>query len=503
MDPRYFQPIPCGAPLPLDNPHAFSVSMPTYQDVADYEDGVQAVLELIKTAYPRIEIHPYVKRAAEQLRRENGLPDGGASYILPSLWAAQHVAELSGTAPQIFESHPYALAYFPADSQDSPFDYYSFMRHCGYMIYSREAEDFLRSCGVELPEWREEYNENDPIDQILAVLHGGYGAGEISLCSSGMNAIYAVYAAIRETFPEERDIFIQYGWIYTDSISILQKCSGRFHQIGRVTDFTALVHFLVENGDRVAAVITETLSNPLLQAPDLPALAELAHRYGFMVVLDNTFATPWNVEVTAYSDVIIESLTKFASGRGDCMAGAIFIPPASRLPKTTAAALFPYLVPLGGRDLRRIGATIGGYCERVERVNHNASQLVTYLAQQPLVKSLHHAYADATGDIYRGIAVDETGYGGVISFVVEGEFAIFYDNLDIPKGPSLGCDFPLAMAYTLMAHWDMVNSPEGQDELEAMGISPWLIRLSVGEGEVAPVIAALEVAFAALAASAA
>lgn len=498
MNKRYYEPIPCGAPLPLDNPHAFSVSMPTYEDVANYENGVEAVLERIKTAYPRIEIHPYVKMAAQYVRGEKGLDAAGSAYILPSLWAARHVATLSVTSPQLYEYGGYALAYFPADTSDTPFAYYSFMRHCGYMIYSREAEDFLRAQGADLPEWREDYNRSDPAERILAMLHEGYGPGEIILCSSGMNAIYAVYAALKETFPVERDIFIQYGWIYTDSISILLKCSGRFHQIGRVTDFAALESFLAENGDRVAAILTETLSNPLLQAPDLPALAELARRFGFMVILDNTFATPWNATVTPYADVIIESLTKFASGRGDCMAGAVIIPPASRLPRATVAAMLPYIIPLGGRDLQRLGQTIGGYRARVETVNRNAAVIVNYLAKHPRVSALHHAYAAATCELYRKIASVDNGYGGVVSFVVDGDFASFYDNLDLPKGPSLGCDFPLAMAYTLMAHWDMVGTPEGQEKLAEMDISPWLIRLSVGEDAPELVISALERALAAL-----
>jgi cystathionine gamma-synthase len=79
-------------------------------------------------------------------------------------------------------------------------------------------------------------------------------------------------------------------------------------------------------------------------------------------------------------------------------------------------------------------------------------------------------------------------------FVVDGDFATFYDNLVLPKGPSLGCDFPLAMSYTLLAHWDLVKEAE-QKTLNAMGISPWLIRLSVGEDSPQLIIAAMEHAF--------
>lgn len=494
MDKRYYKPIPCGANLPLDNPHAFSVSMPTYQDVVDYEEEVNDIFDRVKNAYPRILFHPYVKQAAQFIRAEKGLDVNGTCYLLPSLKFAEHVAELSGTSPEIYEYAGYAIAYFPKTTTDTPADYYAFMKHCGYMIYSREAEDFLRSHDIEVPEWVEEYNQTNPEEQIIRILQQGYGESRMTLCGSGMNAIYAAYAAIKETVSAERDVFIQFGWIYTDSIHILRKCSNEFHQIGRVTDFAELEAYLKENGNRVAGLITETVSNPLLQTPDLPALAKLAQQYGFTVILDNTFATPWNVDVAPYADIIIESLTKFASGKGDCMGGAIIIPKQSQLPKATEKALGKFLTPLGGRDLQRIGYTISGYRERIKQVSQNSAVLINYLEQHPQVKNIHHVYSDATCKNYRKIAQDDGCYGGVISFIVAGDFQTFYDNLNLPKGPSLGCDFPLAMSYTLLAHWDLVNETE-QKTLNAMGLSPWLIRLSVGEDSPQLIIEAMERAF--------
>ncbi len=494
MDRRYYKPIPCGANLPLDNPHAFSVSMPTYQDVVDYEEEANGILERIKNAYPRVLFHPYVKEMAQFIRAEKQLDASGVCYLLPSLKSAIHVAQLSGTSPHLHEYEGYAIAYFPEAASDTPADYYAFMKHCGYMVYSREAEDFLRSHAVELTEWIENYNSTNPEEQVLSILQQGYGKSRITLCSSGMNAIYAAYAAIKETVSAERDIFIQYGWIYTDSIHILRKCSNKFYQIGRVTDFEALETYFEKNGKRVAGVIAETVSNPLLQTPDLPALTALARQYGFITILDNTFATPWNVDVVPYADIIIESLTKFASGKGDCMGGAIIIPEQSQLLTVTEEKIREFVVPLRGRDLQRLGRTISGYQDRVKKVNHNAAVIVDYLQHHSQVKDVYHVYADTTCENYRKVAKDDGCYGGVVSFVVNGAFQTFYDNLTLPKGPSLGCDFPLAMSYTLLAHWDLVNETE-QKTLKALELSPWLIRLSVGEGSPQLIIAAMEKAF--------
>ncbi|MEA3543811.1 MAG: PLP-dependent transferase [Thermodesulfobacteriota bacterium] len=493
MDKRYYEPIPCGANLPLDNPHAFSVSMPTYQDVVDFEEGKSAVFDLIKTAYPRLQFHPYVNQVAEFIRVQKSVSASCTCFVLPSMRFAEDVAGLSATTPEIYAFDGYAIAVFSPEATEAAANYFAFMKHTGYMIYSREAEDFLRSRGIELPEWDEDYNCSNPQEQVVATLHQGYGDADITLCGSGMNAIYAAYAAVKENSAAGRDIFIQYGWIYTDSIHILRKCSNEFHQIGRVTDLAALKRYLQENGDRVAGIITETLSNPLLQTPDLPVLAELARQYQFTIIIDNTFATPWNVDVTPYADIVVESLTKFAAGKGDCMAGAVIIPAASQLPAATRQSLQKFVNPLAGRDLQRLGATIGGYQERVKQANGNAAVLVDYLERHPQVKVVHHAYAD-TGANYGKMTKGDGCYGGVISFVVNGDFASFYDNLTLPKGPSLGCDFPLAMSYTLLAHWDLVNDPK-QKVLNDMGISPWLIRLSVGEDSPQLIIAAMEKAF--------
>ncbi len=489
MNSRYYKSIPCGEPLPLDNPHAFSVSIPDYQDVIDYEEEKNGIFDRLKTAYPRIVIHPYVKSMAAFIQAELSLGEG-IVYVLPSLQFAEHISELSDTSPELCTYESYGIAFFPKGNDDNS-TYFSFMKHCGIMVYSREAETFLTNHGKSVPHWEEEYNVTNPEQEILDVLTQGYGKSDILLSSSGMNALYVAYDAIKECSSEERTIYIQFGWLYTDSIHILRKCSDQFEQFGRVEDLSELKEFLAENGSKVAALFTETVSNPLLQTPDFTELYALSEQYDFSIVLDNTFATPWNVDVTPYADIIVESLTKFASGRGDCMSGAVIVPETSRISSNVKSALSNNLITLQGRDLQRLGATIGGYEQRIQRVNHNSRVVVDYLVHNPLIQVVHHVYSDVSCDSYRKIAKDDTCYGGIISFVIKGDFETFYNKLDLPKGPSLGSDFPLAMCYTLLAHYDLVNEPE-QKTLNEIGLSPWLIRLSIGEDNPRLIIDAIE-----------
>jgi len=479
MDNRYYEPIPCGVQLPLDNPHAFSVSMPTYQDVVDYEAETNNIFDRIKTAYPRIITHTYIKQAVAFICEELEI-EGGTSYLLPSMDAAQMVATLSNTSPNIFPYESYALANFPAGTTDVPANFYAFMKHCGYMIFSREAYNFLRGHELPVAIFNEEYCTSKAESTIKEILEQGYGSREVTLTSSGMNAIWASYYAVKKQL-FERDIFIQFGWLYADSIHILRKVSGEFKQIGKVEDLDELTAFCEANGSRIAGILTETVSNPLIHSPDLEAIWKLANKHGFMVILDNTFATPWNVTVSGYADVIVESLTKFASGKGDCMAGAIVIPENSRLTNFAREIIRERIVPLEGRDLQRLAFEIDDYEERVLRINSYTKTIVEALEQIGQIE-VHSVFDGDGSENYRKIAKDESCYCGVISFVPKVDFATFYDNLNLPKGPSLGADFPLVMPYTLLAHWDLVNEPE-QKSLKANGLSPWLLRLSVGDDD--------------------
>ncbi len=490
MDNRYYEPIACGEKLPLGNPHAFSVSMPTYQDVVDYEAETNNIFDRIKSAYPRIITHPYVKQAIAYIAEELEI-EGGTSFLLPSMDSAQMVATLSKTSPNIFPFESYAIAHFPEDSTDVPANFFAFMKHCGYMIFSREAYNFLRGHECEVDSFAEEYCTSKAESKIKEILAEGYGSREITLTNCGMNAVWAAYYAVKKQLFQQ-EIFIQFGWLYTDSIHILRKVSDQFEQIGKVEDIDQLIAFCETNGANIAGIITETVSNPLIRVPDLETIWKLANKHGFMVILDNTFSTPWNVNVTEYADIIVESLTKFASGKGDCMSGAIIIPDNSRLNDFGREIIRERKIPLEGRDLQRLAHEIGDYKERVLRINDYTKTIVETLSTIDELE-LFHVYQGEGSENYRKIAKDESCYGGVISFVPKGDFASFYDNLHLPKGPSLGADFPIVMPYTQLAHWDLVNEPEFTT-LKKVGLSPWLLRLSVGDDDPQKTIDAIRAA---------
>ncbi|ERP32020.1 PLP-dependent transferase [Chitinivibrio alkaliphilus] len=484
MDERYYSPIPCGTPIPFDTPHAFSVSLPTYQDVADYEESAGDIFTKVRQAYPRIIQHPLVSQLTEEIRRIYDR-DNHYALLLPSRAAFDEVCRLWKKTPTFYEHRGSLLLALFSSSQER-YSFFTIMKWCGYMIFSREAERILK--GHSQPSPAEQQQEKQIITDVL---REGYGPGKTILTNSGMNAFYSVFAAVKDAAAHtHRDTVIQFGWLYTDSISILRSFAPRHHQIPRVTDLHTLRTALAYEGDRVMAIVTETVSNPLLHTPNFTALKELCREYGCWLIVDNTFATPWNVDISSAADCIIESMTKYAVGTGDTMAGAVFVPAESSFSETILSDVAKRSIPLQHEDLLRCAQGIRSYGARMQRVNEVCKQIAAFLRHHPAVESVYSVYSE-TAENYGAIARHDEAYGGVLTFAVRGDFAIFYDSLCLPKGPSLGTDFPLLMSYTLLAHWDLVQK-EGQKELSQAGISPWLLRLSVGTYDPDRTIAALK-----------
>jgi cystathionine gamma-synthase len=496
MNPDYYSPIPCGTQLPLNNPHAFSVSMPTYQDVIDYEEEQNDIFSKIKTAYPRIIFHPYIKMMSEVIANKCGI-ENRHLFLLPSSKTAKTVSKLSSSKPEICEYRGYAIAHFDNSDKESINRFYSFMKHCGYTVYSREAEKFLRSENIDIPIFEEKTYSGNSQKRIESILKNGYkDVDEMILSSSGMNAIYSSFEAVKQRGElDGRSLFIQFGWVYSDTIAILKKLSGEYISIPNVYDIDKLKLLLESRGHEVAGLITETISNPLLQTPDLPEISALSKKHKFPIILDNTFATPWNCKVTDYCDLIIESLTKFASGKGDIMGGVVIRPKKSSLPPEFCKKIREFIVPPFAKERDRLAETIGDYENRMETVNSNSKRLVKYFENHPMVKELHHINLPENRDNYSKISSNNLAFGGVISVVLKGKFSKVYDSINLPKGPSLGCDFPLLMPYTLLAHYDLASSKEGQEFLKEINLSPNLIRISVGEGDPSLIIKQFEKAF--------
>lgn len=487
----YYKPIPYGKTIPLNNPHAFSVSMPRIEDVINYGEDTKVNRDNIKTAYPRILTHPYIKEILSYIKKENSLDDREL-FLLPSENSAKILSRISGLNPEIIKYKEYAVAVFPMENKDDIITYYSFMKHCGFMIFSREAEDLLKNF-KDIDTFKEDSFKGDSEEQIKSLLKEGYNSDDILISSCGMNAIYAGFEAARKLRKKSnKKLIIQYGWAYSDTLHILNKCTEELIVLEDVSSKKELEELLKNRGDEVAFLYMETVSNPLIQVPDIPGVYKLSKEYDFPILVDNTFATPWSVDISNYCDLVFESLTKYASGTGDIMAGALIKPKDSRFKDSILEEITKYLVPLYPRVQDRLALTIKDYKERVEKVNRNSKTVYEYLKNCDQVKDLFSVYNRDQKPYWDKISRSSDSNCGVISVVFEGDLKDIYNRLDLPKGPSLGSEFPIVMTYTLLAHYKDTKTEEGRDYLNRIGLSPNLLRISVGTDDPKLIINALE-----------
>ncbi len=306
-----------------------------------------------------------------------------------------------------------------------------------------------------------------------------------------MNAYFSVFDTLnRLQRGHGREQWLQVGWLYLDTTAILDRFATRKHLHFHAAAADAIEDYITGHHAEIAGITTEVMTNPLLQTPDLVRLSAVARRFNLPLIVDISMPTPVNVDVCPYADVVIESLTKFASGHADVMGGAAVFNPHSEWGQCLRAAVpdgSPY-----GRDLQRLAHSIAGYAARMAVINANAAALTAYFRRSRAVRDVYWAGQPGSAAAYAALRRPGGGEGGVVSVVFEKPLETVYDRLDLLKGPSFGTEFTLCMAYVYMAHYDLVTTPGGRERLRHEGIDPELLRISVGMEPIDDLIHAFE-----------
>ena len=257
------------------------------------------------------------------------------------------------------------------------------------------------------------------------------------------------------------------------------------------TDLAALERLFAKKGHQIAGVFAETPTNPLIQTPDVPALAALARRHGASLVLDPSIASLFCVDVLSHADLVVNSLTKFAASEGDILAGLVAINPAGADAAALRQRVAQHLEPVYSRDLARLAFEIGGYEQFMTQFNAAMPRVVAWLESHPKVKRVYWPLSPDSRENYLKIARSGATVGGMLSFTLNTPLAPFYDAVRLPKGPSFGMKNSLISPFIYIAHYDLVKTAAGRAELAASGIDPELLRLSIGGEPVDEIIAAL------------
>lgn len=488
--------------LIVDSPHSVCVSLPTMADVIGYEEKDPRVRAAMKGGYPRFFENKLIREVRSHIAEDLGV-ELDRLVLFPSRAAAENAAVHCPDVQTLrwVEQDAFCGIVVPAELPELCEKLSFYQQHTGHMLSSREAEDWLVAAGLRPSAFPEPLSESSPeaADQLIrAHLHEAYrtqSPDDIYLFRGGMSAFYAGFQCLRDIQETKgKSVWVQLGWLYVDTIRVLEKWAvpGKepvvFHQ---VLDLDALERLFAARGDAIAGVVTEIPTNPLVQTTDVPRLREICSRFDAALILDPTMASPHNVNILPYSDLHINSLTKYASHEADTLLGAVGLNAQSPFYDGLKAQLPHYRVAPHGRDLRRLAHMIHRYPEIVDRVNTTTPEVVEWLQQHPSVETVWWARSPATVDQFNHIAHKSGGPGCMISFKLKVPIQPFYDRLRMAKTPSFGACFSMVCPFLYLAHFDLVKSPQGRRQLEAAGIPPDLIRLSIGLEPAAEIIACL------------
>jgi len=209
------------------------------------------------------------------------------------------------------------------------------------------------------------------------------------------------------------------------------------------------------------------------------------------LIIDSTFATPYNLNLKPYADICIESLTKFACGNADVLMGAVILNENSKL-SCCAAEFFKHADKPYIKDIQRLAFQVQNYESRMKKINSNTIKLVEFLKTKSFIDRIYYTLDDDNKENYSKLMRYEDAVGGVISLTFTKPFEDVYDTLNFAKGPSLGTEFTLLMPYVYLAHYDLIICEDGRELLKDNNIPIDLMRVAVGIEDIDDIIQEFE-----------
>lgn len=359
----------------------------------------------------------------------------------------------------------------------------------------------------------------DVLEQRMSALEGGVAALAVA---SGAAAITYTLQALAQNGGH----IIAQRSIYGGSYNLLEHTLPAYGITTTFIDVHRPLEVQAAIRPETRAIFIETLGNPNSDVADIELLAELAHRYGLPLVVDNTFGTPYLIRPIAHgADIVVHSATKFLGGHGTTLGGVVVDSgrfdwaasgkyPAISEPNVAyhgvsfaeAAGPAAFVVYLRAILLRDTGACISPFAAflllqgietlslRVERHVENALKVVEYLKKHPKVRKVNHPSLPEHPDhgLYRRYF--PRGGGSIFTFELEGGQEAAFRFIDSLQIFSLLAN--VADAKSLVIHpASTTHSQMNAEELEASGITPGTVRLSIGLEHINDLLADLENAF--------
>ena len=362
----------------------------------------------------------------------------------------------------------------------------------------------------------------DVLEKRIAALEGGVAA--LATASGAAAITYTI-----EALAQQGDHIVAQKTIYGGSYNLLAHTLPQF---GVTTTFVN-AHDLAEVENAIQpntkAIYLETLGNPNSDIPDIDAIAEIAHKHGLPLVIDNTFGTPYLIRPIEHgADIVVHSATKFIGGHGTTLGGIIvdsgkfdwkasgkYAPIAEPNPSyhgvsfVDAAGPAAFVTYVRAILLRDTGACISPFNAflllqgvetlslRLDRHAENTKKVVEYLANHPLVERVNHPSLPDHPDHALYEKYFPNGGASIFTFEIKGgveEAHRFIDHLEV-----FSLLANVADVKSLVIHpATTTHSQLSPEELLDQGIKPNTIRLSIGTEHIDDILADLEKGFAAL-----
>ena len=359
----------------------------------------------------------------------------------------------------------------------------------------------------------------DVFEKRIASLEGGVAA--LALASGAAAITYALQA-----LAQNGGHIVAQKTIYGGSYNLLAHTLPNFGITATFVNIHNIKEVEAAIKDNTRAIYIETLGNPNSDIPDIDALAELAHKHGLPLVVDNTFGTPYLIRPIEHgADIVVHSATKFIGGHGTTLGGVIVDSgkfdweasgnyPAISSPNpsyhgvsfTKAVGAAAFVTYVRAILLRDTGATISPFAAflllqgvetlslRLERHAENTKKVVEFLKNHPQVEKVNHPSLPEHPDNTLYQKYFPNGGGSIFTFEIKGgqeEAHKFIDNLKI-----FSLLANVADAKSLVIHpATTTHSQLTEEELADQGIKPNTIRLSIGTEHIDDIIADLQNGF--------
>lgn len=362
----------------------------------------------------------------------------------------------------------------------------------------------------------------DVLEKRIAALEGGVAS--LAVSSGATSITYAIQALAKQG-----EHIVAQKTIYGGSYNLLAHTLPLY---GITTTFVD-AHNLSELENAIQpntkAVYIETLGNPNSDIPDIDAIAEIAHKHGLPLVIDNTFGTPYLIRPIEHgADIVVHSATKFIGGHGTTLGGIIVDsgnfdweksgrypwisepnPSYHGVSFTKAAGKAAFATYIRAILLRDTGAAISPFNAflllqgvetlslRIERHVENTKKVVEYLKNNPLVEKVNHPSLPEHPDHALYEKYFPNGGASIFTFNIKGGKEEAWKFIDSLKIFSLLAN--VADVKSLVIHPASTTHSQLSDaELADQGIAQNTIRLSIGTEHIDDIIADLENGFNAL-----